>query len=296
MKYVLSLSGGKDSMAMFIRVTKEKYPLDYVVFCDTGMEFQAIYHNISEVREVCQKMNIEFIHLHLARPFLYDMLEKPINTKNGEPKRGRSWCGGLCRWGTAEKREAFNRFYRTLDDTVVEYVGIAADETHRINRSKRTDTVKLYPLVEWGMSEKDCLEYCYEHGVYWNENGIELYSILDRVSCWCCSNKNKKELQNMFNYLPDYWDRLCILQSKIKQPFKSYANLFELTKEFQGGNDMNIGKINDIYIFNGEFYVVLNKGYVYSPTGLHYFTYTEVLEAYNKLNDVVSCSCNSCTE
>ena len=44
------------------------------------------------------------------------------------------------------------------------------------------------------MTEKDCLKYCYESGFSWDEDGIDLYSILDRVSCWCCCNKNLKEL------------------------------------------------------------------------------------------------------
>ena len=34
MKYVLSLSFGKDSMAMLIEIMKRKLPLDYVIFCD----------------------------------------------------------------------------------------------------------------------------------------------------------------------------------------------------------------------------------------------------------------------
>ena len=39
------------------------------------------------------------------------------------------------------------------DYTLIEYLGIAADETKRIKD-------KNYPLVEWGMTEKDCLSYC----------------------------------------------------------------------------------------------------------------------------------------
>lgn len=44
MKYVASCSFGKDSLAMVLRLIEEKKPLDYVVFYDTGMEFQAIYN------------------------------------------------------------------------------------------------------------------------------------------------------------------------------------------------------------------------------------------------------------
>ena len=236
MKYILSLSGGKDSLALFLRVIEENYPLDYVVFYDTGMEFQAIYNNIARAEALCEENGIRFIRLEPTRPFEYDMLHKPISTRDGSEKTGRGWCGGLCRWGTAEKREAINRFYKSLgDEAVVEYVGIAADERQRINRDRQRNSVKLYPLIEWDMTEADCLAYCYNKGWNWQENGVELYDVLDRVSCWCCSNKNKKELYNMYRQLPEYWNRLKELQSQIAQPFKNYGNIFELEQEFAFG-------------------------------------------------------------
>jgi len=35
--YVASLSGGKDSTAMVLRLVEEGWPLDLVLFCDTGL-------------------------------------------------------------------------------------------------------------------------------------------------------------------------------------------------------------------------------------------------------------------
>lgn len=43
MIYIASVSWGKDSTAMLLRLLSENKPLDEVVFFDTGMEFQAIY-------------------------------------------------------------------------------------------------------------------------------------------------------------------------------------------------------------------------------------------------------------
>lgn len=70
------------------------------------------------------------------------------------------------------------------------------------------------PLVSWGMTEIDCLKYCHNQGYFWNENGIELYDILDRVSCWCCANKNRKELDNMFYYMPTFRNNKTIKKHK----------------------------------------------------------------------------------
>lgn len=43
MKYIASVSFGKDSLAMLLRLMEESWPLDVVVFYDTGMEFDCIY-------------------------------------------------------------------------------------------------------------------------------------------------------------------------------------------------------------------------------------------------------------
>ena len=42
--HMASVSWGKDSLAMLLRLIYENKPLNEVVFFDTGMEFQAIYN------------------------------------------------------------------------------------------------------------------------------------------------------------------------------------------------------------------------------------------------------------
>lgn len=86
------------------------------------------------------------------------------------------------------------------------------------------------------MSEADCLVYCYERGHEWREHGaatpdgtIRLYDILDRVSCWCCTNKNLDELRNVYHLLPEYWERLKDLQRRTCRPMKGEGkSVFDL--------------------------------------------------------------------
>ena len=75
---------------------------------------------------------------------------------------------------------------------------------------------------------------------YVEENGVRLYDVLDRVSCWCCKNKNRKELKAIYQYLPNYWSRLKELQAQIPMPMKPYSrmgvpygNVFDLEKVFE---------------------------------------------------------------
>ena len=125
--------------------------------------------------------------------------------------------------------------YCEREDTIC-YVGIAADETLRLQKERKD--YKRFPLADWNMSEADCLQYCQSHNIKWIEKCrdgyIDLYSILDRVSCWCCANKNQWELYNYWKYLPEYWDKLKELQSKITRPFNRYT-IFELEERFEKG-------------------------------------------------------------
>ena len=228
MKYFASISFGKDSLAMLLRLIEENKPLDEVVFYDTGMEFECIYNLRNKILPLLEAHNIKYTELKPKQTFLYTMFEKPVKKRNGTTGKGYSWGGGRCRWGTTEKLKAIEKYCKGN----YEYVGIAYDEQNRLSKERKVN--KLFPLAEWKMTEKDCLEYCYNKGYDWHEDGIELYSILDRVSCWCCCNKNLKELENYYKYLPKYWNKLKELQSKTDRPMKyNKYTVFDLEKKFK---------------------------------------------------------------
>lgn len=230
-KYIASVSNGKDSVAMLFMLIEKQYPLDEVVFYNTGLEFDALYKTRDKLKPYLKTLGIKYTELHPDKSFLYLMLEKPVRKRgtNIIHKYGYSWCGGMCRWGTSEKLNALKKYIGNNYD----YVGLAADETHRFNKEWRPN--RILPLVEWGVTEADALQYCYQRGFDWKENGIPLYEILDRVSCWCCGNKNLKELYNIYRYLPGYWSKLKELQRKTERPFrrKTGETIFDLELKFR---------------------------------------------------------------
>ena len=148
---------------MLFMLIDKGYQLDEVVFYDTGMEFQAIYNTRDAVLPILKKLGIKYTELHPEQPFLWTMFERPVK------KRGTN-------------------------------IIHAADEMHRFEKEKRPN--RVLPLRDWGITEADALQYCYTKGFVWHEDGVRLYELLDRVSCWCCGNKNLKELKNMYLYLP----------------------------------------------------------------------------------------------
>ena len=232
MRYIASVSFGKDSLAMLLRLIEENKPLDEVVFYDTGMEFEAIYKIRDKVKKLLKQKGIKYTELKPKNTMEFDMFDKCIKCRNGSCKKGYGWCGGVCRWGTTFKIQTMNNYIKQYKEDVFEYIGIAVDEPKRLEKERKGN--KLFPLAEWRMTEKDCLQYCYDKGYNWLEDGIDLYSILDRVSCWCCANKNLKELKNYYLYLPKYWQKLKDLQSRTDRPFKNNRyTIFDLEEKFK---------------------------------------------------------------
>lgn len=228
MKHIASVSWGKDSLYMLWELISRCYPLDEVVFFDTGMEYQAVYEMRDRMLPVLAEKGIIYTELFPKQDFLYLMLKKPVNGKNGF-HLGYAWCGGPCRWGTTEKIKAIDKY--TEERNAVVYVGIAADETKRLKRTHKS--YKRFPMADWGIAECAALSKCYDLGFDWKERGVRLYDILCHVNCWCCANKNLTELKNIYNYLPFYWQKLKELQAQTDRPMKGFGkSVFELERRF----------------------------------------------------------------
>lgn len=214
MKHMVQFSGGKDSTAMLKKMIEQKWDIDEVVFFDTGWEFNAIYQSIEDMRIFLKKMGIKFTILKSERSFDYLAFEKEVHKRNRTVQNGYGWCGGLCRWGTTEKLKALERYCKGE----IEYVGLAFDEQKRIQKERKG--IKVFPLNDWKMTEADALQHCYETGTLYEEHGFKLYDILDRASCFCCANKNLKELRGIYRDLPDYWERLKVMQQRTPWLYK----------------------------------------------------------------------------
>ena len=103
---IASVSFGKDSLSMLLLILERGLPLDEVVFYDTGMEFKAIYDTRDKVLPLLADHGVRYTELRPPRPFVFDMLDKPVNSKKNGLHYGYSWCGGCARWGTACKTHA----------------------------------------------------------------------------------------------------------------------------------------------------------------------------------------------
>ncbi len=69
-RYIASVSFGKDSVAMILMLIEKGYPLDEVVFYDTGMEFNAIYRVRDKIAGMLDDLGLKYTEMHPERPVL----------------------------------------------------------------------------------------------------------------------------------------------------------------------------------------------------------------------------------
>lgn len=133
---------------------------------------------------------------------------------NGQPLTGYGWPAMRIRWCTGQLKthlmsKEVNRLKKEKNG--LHYIGIAADEAHRC----KDDPQIRYPLVEWGITEAQALQICYDRG--YDFGG--LYEIYHRASCWCCPLQRINELRKLRTHHPELWARLRDMDNRAREQF-----------------------------------------------------------------------------
>ena len=221
MKHIVQFSGGKDSTCMLLMMLERGMQVDEIIFCDTGMEFPQMYEHIEKVE---QYVGRKITRLKAPHSFEYYLLEYRRTRGKYMHIKGLGWSTMQARRCTAHmKRDVFERYVRGMK--YINYIGIASDEP---KRHKNIPANVRHPLFEWGVSEKQALEYCYNHGFDWGG----LYKKFDRVSCWCCPLQGLKELRTLYHEFPNLWARLKELDEKSWNQFREDYSVAELEAKF----------------------------------------------------------------
>ena len=228
-KYIVSFSGGKDSTAMLLLLIENNRPIDEIIFCDTEMEFQDMYEHIEKVKEM---VGLPITVLKSDKSFEYYMFDHVKTKGKNKGQKGYSWPDFRNRWCTqALKKSVISKYlknkYPKDKYELIEYHGIALDEKGRAEKNKEKNCI--YPLIEYEMTEKDALEYCYTKGLDWNG----LYKKLGRVSCWCCPLKSLKELKVIYEEFPQYWEKLKEWDNNTYRQFRSDYSIEDLEAKFK---------------------------------------------------------------
>jgi 3'-phosphoadenosine 5'-phosphosulfate sulfotransferase (PAPS reductase)/FAD synthetase len=214
---------------------ENEMPIDQIIYVDTGYEFPEIYEHIEKVEELVP-LEIDKIQIDFDYWFY-----KHVKTKGkNKGQKGYGWPDFRNRWCTRTKVSALSHLISgeeynshmakwSKHDTseVIEYHGIAYDESHRTNRRNPWNRNIKYPLVEWGITEEEALKYCYNKGFTWGG----LYEEFNRLSCYICPLSSIKETKLVWKR-KELWEEMERLDSHSRRTYRPDYSLQELNTRF----------------------------------------------------------------
>lgn len=215
MKHIVSWSGGKDSTATIILAHEHGLPIDLIVISllwfDKKRQIYAEYpEHVKWIFEYAiplfeswgypvKVITSEHDYLH----HFYHVVTKSKNPAyNG--KYSGFVVGGKCCMNR-EKTAPIRRYLKSLDFEYEEYVGLAIDEPHRLQRLyKKTGKTSL--LEKYGYTESMARVICEEYGLL-----SPSYKIFKRGGCWFCPNQNIQGFAYLKQTYPELWEELRLL-------------------------------------------------------------------------------------
>lgn len=236
MKYIASCSFGKDSLATILTALHYGEPLDEVLYCEL-LFTRDISAEIPEHRDFIYQVAIPAIKrmglpVTIIRP--PQTLMERFYTKRTERSK---YCGkriGFPMVGKCElngfKVAALNRYWKQQGIDVVQYVGIAADETKRLARlHKKPGAISL--LEKYQISESKAFEICRENGLL-----SPIYTFTHRNGCFFCPNAHDDALRHLRAHHPDLWNQLLDMshtENLIRANFRINESLDAINQRFE---------------------------------------------------------------
>ena len=212
---VVSVSGGKDSTALYLWATYQ-WGADFrAVFADTGHEHPVTLNYVRNLHEMVESPMIKGPKVEWVKADFSTRLQAKGKTATGDgmhdllawkgraPSTKAQFCTEHLK--LAPIRDWLNKIRG--DSEVIMYVGIRADESERRSKMPETEWSKYYdcevqrPLLHWSES------MVWTQLRLYNVPPNPLYTELGaaRVGCYPCIHARKSELASM----PDWaWDRL----------------------------------------------------------------------------------------
>lgn len=115
---------------------------------------------------------------------------------------------GLCGVKRDCKEKPIKNYLKTIEEGIVQYVGICADETKRLTSlHKQPGSISL--LEKYGYTEEMAREKCLEYGLL-----SPVYQLSKRGGCWFCPNAKLAEHKAIRKIYPEIWKEFVSLENE----------------------------------------------------------------------------------
>lgn len=218
---VLSLGAGVQSSTLLLmadRLPESERP-EIAVFADTGDEPDSVYEHFEMLKSVVK--NIKVILVRKSDSLIGDYEDWlngdskrassiPFFTK-GEDKEGRlpRQCSNDYKikqvWLATRTYLGYKPRQR-MKHYVEMWIGISTDEWMRAKDTFDPMKENVYPLLDWGMSRKDCLAWLKKEG----------FPQAPKSSCVYCPYHSDRMWQQMKDESPDDFEWACRIDERIR--------------------------------------------------------------------------------
>jgi hypothetical protein len=222
-KQILSLGAGVQSTTVLLMSIHGKLPrLDAAIFADTQWEPQAVYEHLDRIEKVAKEHGIP----------VYRVSEGNIREKQGSDVKaampffvqsvnGQGMVKRQCTADykiepiTKQIREIVGLKPRQRGKSVMcrQWFGISVDEAHRMKPSRFPYIENWYPLIEQGMTRRDCLEWMKDHG----------YPEPPRSACIGCPFRSNEEWRSL---TPEEFEDACKFDDGLRPHYRFKDHIF----------------------------------------------------------------------
>jgi 3'-phosphoadenosine 5'-phosphosulfate sulfotransferase (PAPS reductase)/FAD synthetase len=206
MIHVVSISGGKDSTALWLWALRSNLDPLIPIFCDTKWEATQTY----------QYLDLLETRLGPLRRLVSEGFEERTLRNKTFPSRVRKWCSPELK--VAMCAEELNRIRAATGDEVEVLVGFRREESPSREAALVREYMPEYdcevyrPILDWTLD--DVIQEHHRAGIPLNPLYI---AGAERVGCWPCIHARKSEIRLIAEIDPERIERVAAIEREIGQ-------------------------------------------------------------------------------
>ncbi len=215
MKNIVPFGCGVNSVAMMVLLVQQGFPVDYIVFANTGG-----YSNMGEKYETYRYKR--FFSNWLKSKGYPEIKTVTYNAEGlyREMIRLKTLPSIAFGWKTCSQKwkiQASDKYLKKQGVTDrLKILGYDAGESHRTNKDYTEDGVKFwYPLVEWGLDRMDCVKVIIDAGL----------PLPPKSSCFFCPNMEASEIHDLKNNDLCRLDKALFMEENAQERLTSIRGL-----------------------------------------------------------------------